>query len=258
MSVVLLERKGAVATVTLNRPEALNSMNEELLQEALGAFDAIEADASIRVAVLTGAGKAFCAGGDLAYIRKITAAADVHAFINLAGALSKKVHTLSKPVIGMINGVAAGAGANLMLACDMTMCAASFKFGESFAKVGVVPDAGGHYFLPRLVGLARAKELMFTGKLLDAAAAYEMGLVNHVVPDDLLAEKTYALAEELANGPAFALALIKRNLNAGVDMSLDDVLEMEAAAQTMVMLGEDGKEGMLAFTERRAPRFVGK
>lgn len=259
MSAVLLEKQGAVATVTLNRPEAMNSMNPELFAEALKAFDDVEKDNSVRVVILTGAGKAFCAGGDLAYMREeLSGSAQIHAFIALAGALSKKIHTLSKPVIGMINGVAAGAGANLLLACDITFAAASFRFGQSFSKVGVVPDGGGSYFLPRIVGLARAKELMFSGKLIDAETAQNMGLVNIVVADEKLAEKTYEFANELANRPSLALAAIKRTLNQSMGMNLDGVLELEASSQAMIMMTEDAKEGMAAFAERRPPKFTGK
>lgn len=259
MHTVLLEKKDGIATITFNRPGSLNALNRELVEDALAAFADAGADEDIRVVVLTGAGKAFCAGGDLAYMRDhVKTNAEVYAFISLAGTLTRTICTLPKPVIGMINGVAAGAGANYMLACDITVCAASFRFGQSFAKVGLVPDGGGHYLLPRLIGLPRAKELMFTGKLLTAAEAQAIGLVNHVVDAEQLAETTYALARELAAGPPIALAMIKKNLTAGMENSLDSILELEATAQTTVMMTADAQEGMSAFIERRAPRFTGR
>ena len=259
MNTVLLDKKDGIATITLNRPQALNALNQELLDDAFQAFADVEADDSVRVVVLTGAGKAFCAGGDLAYLRDHSSTpAEARAFIAQAGKLTQTICSLPKPVIGMINGVAAGAGANYMLACDIVMAAASFRFGQSFSKVGLVPDGGGHYFLPRLVGLAKAKELMFTAKLIDATTAQQMGLVNHVIEDALLAEQTYALARELAAGPPLALALIKKNLAVALESSLDAVLEMEATTQGLVLMSEDAREGIAAFTERRAPQFTGK
>lgn len=258
MNTVLWSKESGIATIILNRPHVLNAVDRELAEDALRIFAEVAADKDVRVAVLTGAGKAFCAGGDLAYMQEHnTTAAQAREFIALAGNVTRSICELQKPVIGMINGVAAGIGANFLLACDLAVAASSFRFGQSFAKVGLMPDGGGHYFLPRAVGLSKAKELMFTGKLLDAAAALQLGLVNRVAPDDKLGEETYALARELAAGPPLALAMIKRTLAAALENDLNTVLDMEASSQALLLQTEDAREGIASFAERRAPKFTG-
>lgn len=257
---VLLQINETVATVRLNRPEALNSLDRALVDELLEILDRLENDRSIRVVILTGTGRAFCAGGDLTYIREhLTTEAEAGAFIGRVGQAVSRLHHLSCPTVAMVGGVAAGAGANLALACDLIYCSASARFGQSFARVGLIPDAGGHYFLPRAVGLARAKELMFTGGLIDAAAAYELGLVNRVLADEeQLAEAVEALAAELAAGPPLALAAIKRHLNLSLESSLEQMLELECAGQARALMSEDGREGLAAFAEKRKPAFKGR
>ena len=175
---VLLTKNAGIATITLNRPAAMNSLNQALTVELAAALADVRQDASVRVVVLTGNGKAFCAGGDLNYLSSLDTPAACRDFINQAGANVEALLNLEKPVIAMVNGVAAGAGFNIALACDLVFCASTVKFAQSFSKVGLVPDCGGLFLLPRLIGLHKAKELMFTADLIDAAQALALGLVN--------------------------------------------------------------------------------
>lgn len=256
---VLIEKKDQVATMTLNRPKALNSLNDELVEEALAALEGLEKDEDLRVVVLAGAGKAFCVGGDLNYIREnLTDPASAGYFISRVGEVVARLHRLPCPTVAMVGGAAAGAGVNLALACDIIYCSASARFGQSFAKVGLIPDAGGHYLLPRAIGGARARELMFTGELIDAAAALSMGLVNKVFDDDQLEAAVHCLTATLAAGPPLALAAIKRNLNLSPECSLEQMLAVETAGQSLAILSEDGQEGMAAFFEKRRPVFKGR
>ena len=207
----------------------------------------------------TGNGKAFCAGGDLPFLEALPDAASRRAFIIKVGAVARRITAMDKPFIAMVNGVAAGAGVNLMLACDLVyaVSTAPARFAQSFAKVGLIPDCGGLYFLPKAVGLHRAKELMFTADLIDAATAERFGMLNHVCEADALAGEVEKMAARLAASSPLSLALIKKYIN-NTAMSLDDVLDTEAVAQTLCMATEDCKEGIAAFKEKRAPKFTGK
>lgn len=254
---VLFAVKDHVATITLNRPQSLNSMNDALIDGLHAALDKVEQEADIRCAVLTGNGKAFCAGGDLPFLEALPDAASRRAFIIKVGAVAKRITAMDKPFIAMVNGVAAGAGVNLMLACDLVYAVSTARFAQSFAKVGLIPDCGGLYFLPKAVGLHRAKELMFTADLIDAATAERFGMLNHVCEADALAGEVEKMAARLAASSPLSLALIKKYIN-NTAMSLDDVLDTEAVAQTLCMATEDCKEGIAAFKEKRAPKFTGK
>lgn len=255
---VLYALQDEIATITLNRPKALNSMNDALVRELHDALDQAEADKSVRVIVLTGAGRAFCAGGDLAYLRELKSPIDARSFIVAVGKLAEKIMRLSKPVIAMVNGVAAGAGFNLALACDIIYSAKSARFAQSFAKVGLVPDCAGMYLLPRVVGKHKAKELMFTADLIGAEEASRLGLVNALADDDKLLEETYAFAEKLKQSAPLALTLIKSTVNRADTLTLDSLLEQEAHMQTVCMQTNDHKEGVAAFLEKRPPAFTGK
>ena len=254
---VLFTVKEHVATITLNRPHSLNSMNDALIDGLHEALDKVERDADIRCAVLTGSGKAFCAGGDLPFLEALSDAASRRAFIIKVGAVAKRITAMDKPFIAMVNGVAAGAGVNLMLACDLVYAVNTARFAQSFAKVGLIPDCGGLYFLPKAVGLHRAKELMFTADLIDAPTAEKYGMLNHICPAEELAGEVEKMAARLAASSPLSLALIKKYVN-NTAMSLDDVLDTEAVAQTLCMATEDCKEGIAAFKEKRAPKFTGK
>jgi 2-(1,2-epoxy-1,2-dihydrophenyl)acetyl-CoA isomerase len=255
---VLYKTEGAVATITLNRPTVMNSLNWDLLYEAAAVLEQADKDESVRAVVLTGAGKAFCAGGDLSTLKSLRDAVDRYNFISMGGLLAEKLRSLNKPIIAMVNGVAAGAGFNLALASDIIIASSKARFAQSFALVGLVPDAGGHYLLPRIVGLAKAKELMFTGDMINAEEALRLGLINQVANEDELTEKTYALAAKLAAGPPLALKLIKKALHQSLDGDWSGVLEAEAAHQAICLCTEDHQEGVKAFFEKRPPKFTGR
>jgi len=256
--VVLLEKKNGIATITMNRPKVLNSLHPVVIDGLVNALLDVQKDTDVRVVVLTGAGKAFCAGGDLPYIETIDNPVEGREYINNAAKITSTIINMEKPVIAMVNGVAAGAGFNLALACDIIFCAKSARFAQSFVKVGLIPDCGGTYLLPRVVGLHKAKELMFTAELINADKARDLGIVNQVVDDAELKEITYKFAEKLANSAPIALALMKKILNQSDNLSLENELEMEAGLQCICLQTEDNKEGVRAFKEKRAPVFKGK
>jgi 2-(1,2-epoxy-1,2-dihydrophenyl)acetyl-CoA isomerase len=260
---VLYRRDGSIVTLTLNRPESLNAMNEPMMAEIERILIELEADTEVRVVVLTGAGRAFSSGGD----QKREPGVGQQAFFDgdLGGALIERLNRcilrmqrLPKPIVGSINGVAAGAGLNIALATDLRIAADTARFLEAFARVGLVPDGGGTYFLPRLVGMARAMEMVLLADIVDAQEALRIGLVNRVVPADQLANETLKLAERLAQGPTVAYGLAKTGLYQGLGMSLEDVLNMEARNQAIAARSPDRAEGVAAFLEKRPPRFTGR
>jgi 2-(1,2-epoxy-1,2-dihydrophenyl)acetyl-CoA isomerase len=261
---VLYEKHGSMATLTLNRPETLNAMHEPMMAEFERLLLGIEADPEVRAVVLTGAGRAFSSGGDQK--RDHTKEGQGKFFDgDLGGTLIERLNRcvlrlqrLPKPVIGAINGVAVGAGCNLALATDVRMASDTARFGEVFTRVGLVPDGGGTYFLPRLVGTAKAMELILLAEIIDAHEALRIGLVNWVVPATTLLEATQKLAERLAQGPTLAYGLAKTSLYQGLQMSLEEVLNMEARHQAVAGRSQDRVEGVTAFLEKRSPRFIGR
>ena len=254
---VLYAVENNIATITMNRPKSLNSMNDALIDGLHAAITKAAADAEVRAIVLTGNGKAFCAGGDLSYLNGLEGVAAKKDFIAKVGDVAKRLTTIPKPVIAYINGVTAGAGVNLMLACDLVYASAKARFGESFAKVGLIPDCGGLYFLPKAIGVLKAKELMFTGDLIDAATAKELGMLNDIYEDEELKDKVYAMAARLAASAPLSISLTKKYLN-DHDLTLDEVLAIEETTQALLMGTDDCKEGIAAFYEKRAPQFTGK
>ena len=254
---VLYVVENNIATITMNRPKSLNSMNDGLIDGLHAALDKAVADAEVRAIVLTGNGKAFCAGGDLSYLNGLNGTAEKKSFIAKVGDVAKRITTIEKPVIAWVNGVTAGAGVNLMLACDLIYASGKARFGESFAKVGLIPDCGGLYFLPKAIGVHKAKELMFTGDLIDAATAKELGMLNHVCEDAELEDKVYEMAARLAASAPLAIGLTKKYLN-NTALTLDEVLAIEETTQALLMGTDDCKEGIAAFYEKRAPKFTGK
>lgn len=254
---VLYAVENNVATITMNRPKSLNSMNDGLINGLHDAITKAAADSEVRAIVLTGNGKAFCAGGDLSYLNSIESSADKKAFIAKVGDVAKRLTTIEKPVIAYVNGVSAGAGVNLMLACDLVYASAKARFAESFSKVGLIPDCGGLYFLPKAVGVLKAKELMFTADLIDAHTAEKLGMLNAVYEDEVLHDKVYEMAARLAASAPLSISLIKKYLN-NTALTLDEVLTIEETTQALLMGTDDCKEGIAAFYEKRNPVFTGK
>jgi 2-(1,2-epoxy-1,2-dihydrophenyl)acetyl-CoA isomerase len=263
-SPVLYHKHDSIVTLTLNRPETLNAINEAMMAELERLLIAVEADTTVRAVILTGAGRAFSSGGDQKRGRENEGQ---QAFFDgdLGGSVIERLNRcvlrlqrLAKPVIGSINGVAVGAGCNIALATDLRIAADTARFGEVFARVGLVPDGGGTYFLPRLVGTAKAMELILLADIIDAQEALRIGLVNWVVPANTLPEETQKLVQRLAEGPTLAYGLAKTGLYQGLTMSLEDTLNLEARNQAMAARSQDRAEGAAAFREKRQPRFSGR
>lgn len=255
-----VERVAGVLRLTLNRPSRLNALDDELL-DALGvAFEVARDDDAVRCVLLTGAGRGFCAGADLGAGTLLGPDRGVSVRRRLQtmyAPLILGIRELEKPVVAAVNGVAAGAGMSLALACDLRVCAESASFIQAFVRIGLVPDAGASFFLPRLVGLARAAELAMLGDAVSAADALRVGLVNRVVPDASLAAEAGALAERLARGPR-SVGLAKRALNLALVSDLRAQLAHEEDLQGLAIATEDAVEGVTAFIEKRAADFQGR
>jgi enoyl-CoA hydratase/carnithine racemase len=255
----LYEVREGVAWITLNRPERLNALTFEVYRELTNAFAALRAEDAVRVVVIKGAGHAFCSGGDVRDIIGELQGRDVQGlleFTRLTCELVRNIRLLRKPVIASLNGTTAGAGACIALASDLRVASEEARIAFLFVKVGLSgADMGAAHLLPRLVGLAKATELLYTGDFITAEEAHRIGLYNRVVPAAELASETRALAERLARGPAFALSLTKEMLDRELDVSLDTALEWEAQAQAICMQHPDYREAYEAFMEKREPRF---
>jgi 2-(1,2-epoxy-1,2-dihydrophenyl)acetyl-CoA isomerase len=255
---ILREATDGVLTLTLNRPDALNSFNVEMKEALLAALKDAARDKAVRVVLLTGAGRAFSAGQDLKE-RQAPGVADLGTELRTRyNPIVLAMRRLEKPVIGAINGVAAGAGISVALACDIRIAAENASFIEVFARVGLVPDTGSSWFLPRLVGYAKAAEMSFTTDPVDAHTAERIGLVNRVVPADKLMEDATALAAKLAQGAPLAIGLAKRALNRSLEMGLEEALEYESQLQSIAGRSNDHVEGVAAFVEKRPPKFTGE
>lgn len=261
MAELLFDKEGSVGIVTLNRPEKKNAFSFEMVHGLLDYFNKAELDDSIRAIVLTGTGKSFCSGADLSgrggredvnipVGMKISALAYGRVFFAMA--------TLEKPIITAVNGLAAGAGLSIALGGDIVVASEGSKFIEVFVRRGLHPDAGSCFILPRLVGLARAKEMMFFGEDIPAEEALKIGLINRVVPEEKLMKEAMALAKRLAAGPTRAIGMMKKLLNRSFELDIQSVLDFEAAFQAVLISTEDVQEGISAFLEKRAPEFKGK
>jgi len=258
---VLIAREGGVTRLTLNRPDKLNAFTLAMHAELRAALEAASTDAQCRVVVLTGAGRAFCAGQDLAETRPQGAAGVPDAGSRLEQAynpLVRLIASLEKPVICAVNGVAAGAGANVALACDLVYAARSASFLQAFARIGLIPDAGGTWVLPRLVGAARARGLALLAEPLSAEQAEAWGLIWKAVDDDKLEAEVSAVAGRLAVAPTYGLGLAKRALAASSTNTLAQQLDLERDLQRLAGASPDAAEGIAAFLERRAPNFTGR
>ncbi|MDF2267320.1 enoyl-CoA hydratase-related protein [Streptomyces coacervatus] len=260
-----------VCRITLNRPEALNAITADQRERIIRLLGDASADPDVRAVVITGTGRGFCAGADLrggsgagervagGQVAGERVAGDVARILRLgAQRLIAAVLDCEKPVLAAVNGTAAGLGAHLALACDLVLATESARFIEVFVRRGLVPDGGGAYLLPRLIGPQRAKELMFFGDALTAADAERLGLVNRVVPDEELEKTARAWAERLATGPTRALALTKQLVNASLDTDRATAFAAEAAAQEINMTSADAREGVRSFVERRSPEYKGR
>jgi 2-(1,2-epoxy-1,2-dihydrophenyl)acetyl-CoA isomerase len=250
-----------VLTLTLNRPDCLNAFNDEMSYELQKALKEADKDPAVRCIVLTGAGRGFSAGQDLRS-RSIASNGTVphlgESIRKRYSPIISKLRSMEKPVIAMVNGVAAGAGASLAFACDLRVAGASSKFIQAFVKVGLIPDSGACWLLPRLVGFGRAMELAMLGDAIVAETALQWGLVNKVVPDEELVATTQALAKQVAQGPTQAIGLIKRAMNKAMNVDLEEYLEYEANLQEIAGRTADYKEGVSAFLEKRPAQFAGK
>lgn len=258
---VLIGVENGIGAITLNRPDKLNAFADRMREELAHAVREMAADKKVRVLVITGAGRAFCAGADIGYMRELVERNDREAVRLLVEAGRDVVTTIRatpKPVIASVNGPAAGGGANLALSCDMRIASDRASIGQTFNRIGLHPDWGGTYFLPRLVGAAKALELIMSGEMIDAQEAYRLGIFNRVVPHDRLVEETAALAQTLARKPPLPLGLAKRALYDSGDRSLADMLAVELANQLECFSSEDVGEGLAAFIEKREPEFHGK
>lgn len=257
---VLLHQEGSIATLTMNRPEKLNALDEELRAGLVEKFARVARETSVRVVVLTGAGRGFSTGGDIrkmAELKKSHQSVAFRSFLEGGHELVRSIRSLPKPVLASVNGPAAGAGMNLALACDLRIASDQATFAEAFVRVGLHPDWGGTFFLPRMVGTGRAIEMFFLGEPVCAAEAKQLGMVNAVVPHDRLSEETRKLAERLAQAPALPIGLLKQALYERLETQLDSMMEHEVEAQMKCFESDDFEEGLKAFLEKRKPKFKG-
>ncbi len=258
MESILFEKDTGVAKLTLNRPDVFNSFNQEMAKLLQGYLDQCKEDEEVRALLLTGAGKAFCAGQDLQEVTDEEAPPIDNIVGKSYNPIVKKIREIEKPVVCAVNGVAAGAGANIAIACDITVAAASATFVQAFSRIGLVPDSGGTYFLPRMVGRQRAAALMMLSDKLSAEEAVAIGLIFKTFPDDTFADEAMQLAKTLAQMPTVGLGLTKRALNYSLTNDLETQLAIEEQLQSFAANTEDYKEGVAAFLEKRKPVFKGK
>lgn len=261
-NILLIEKKGKVGVITLNRPDKLNAFNDELTFRLQDALKELEKDKDVRAIVITGAGRGFCAGQDL---QSRSISQEVGERPSLGDSIRRrynpiiaKLRRMEKPIIAAVNGVAAGAGASLAFACDYRIAGESVSFIQSFTKVGLVPDSGSTFMLPRLIGATKAFELMLSAEKLPAAEAMKLNLINKVCPDADVMKEAMELAEKLAAGPTKAFALTKRAINKALFHDLEELLEYEASLQEIAGRSDDFQEGVKAFVEKRTPAYTGK
>jgi 2-(1,2-epoxy-1,2-dihydrophenyl)acetyl-CoA isomerase len=257
---LLWEKNEGIGLLTMNRPEKYNALNRPLLLDMLKIVQEAATDDEVRVLVITGAGKAFCSGGDITghpsfetddmFVRE--------KFVAEGGTLTLNINRLPKPVIAAVNGIATGAGMDMALACDIRIASDRAKFSESFSRAGMMPDMGGSWLLPRIIGLGRALEMIYTGDTIDANEAYRIGLVNHLAPHDELMKKTMEMAARFAKGPAQSYRLSKWAVYKAQNVDLQSAMEHERMGQNLLLGSQDSKIAVTAFSEKKTPVFKGK
>lgn len=256
---IVVSPEGGVCTITLNRPEILNALSPQMLDELIEALDQAGKDDTIRAVIITGAGKAFSAGGDVKLdVSQVSKMAPFEFRSYMHHRIVKLIWEMEKPVIAAINGIAVGGAFDIALACDIRFASEKARLSEIFVRMGIISDLGGVYFLPRLVGLGKAKLLTFTGDIIDAQEAERMGIVDKVFPHDELLPATRQLAERLANGPTRAIAMAKIAMHKSLNMDLNTSLDYTTNLQHLLVHTEDHKEAFSAFLEKRKPVFKGK
>lgn len=255
---IRVDRNGNLGWIRINRPERLNAFVDDMRDRIADALAELDADDAVRCVAITGEGRAFSTGGDVRYMARLAESGDEARFQELVRSgirIVKRIDAMRKPVIAAVNGAAAGAGASLALACDLRIASRNASIGLTFTRIGLHPDWGGAYFLPRLIGSALAAELVFTGGMINAKRAERLGLFNRVVPPDDLAATVSGLAGQVAGGPPEVIAAAKQTLRRSLAADLDEILEMEAEAQLEAFRSPAFAEGVQAFLEKRAPRF---
>ncbi|UJL45512.1 enoyl-CoA hydratase [Virgibacillus sp. NKC19-16] len=251
---LLVDINEGIMHLTLNRPDSLNAFSPEMITGLKQAINQAKLEEEIRVVILSGAGRTFSAGGDLKTMGK-KEPIEVYEHLGELNELIRSMRDLEKPIIAAVHGYAAGAGFNLALACDMILAAEDSKFVLSFSQVGLISDGGGLFFLPRLIGPYRAKELLFSAEPIKVDEAHRLGIVNHVFPLDEFQEKVSAFAAKIASGPSVAYGFIKKIADQSLVSSLDEILEQERITQATVINTDDHQEGVQAFFEKRKPNF---
>lgn len=251
------ERRAALAIVTLDRPERLNALTVEMREQLGTLFEQAARDGGVRAVLLQASGKAFCASGDVTKMGEFTPASG-RDLLKLAHRMVRNLANIEKPVVAAVRGAVAGMGWSMALACDMVIASETARFSQVFRNVGLVPDGGAIYFLTQHLGALRAKELVYSGRRIDANEALTLGLVNRVVADDALEAAALEQATELASGPTFALGIAKKMFKLMHQPDLETLLDAEAWAQGLALLSDDHKEGARAFLEKRKPQFTGQ
>jgi len=259
---LILDKKEGVALLTMNRPERMNAFNERMEEEFVQALQDIEKDEAVKVLVVTGAGKAFCTGADVARMegeeRRIRGAEEIRRGFKNIQAIILGLHKLEKPSIAMINGPAVGGGFDLACSCDLRIGSEKARFMVAFTRIGLFPGWGGTWLYPRIIGIPKAAEMLFTGDFMEAKDAERYGLLNKLVPAADLEKETMSLARRIADGPPIAIRLAKMQLYKGLGMDLETALKVAAAMETITLTSEDHQEGVRAFREKRKPQYKGK